>query len=79
MMRSSRSRTSASICSVHIIAVTCGGICYRQDGLKVERIAMKSFLAACAVAVIIAVIGGVALEGAQQTAEHAFNETGAAL
>lgn len=40
---------------------------------------MKSFLAACAVAIMIAVIGGVALEAVQQTTEHAFNETGAKL
>ena len=40
---------------------------------------MKSFLAACVVAVALAAIGGVLLEGVQQTAEHAYNETGAKL
>jgi hypothetical protein len=40
---------------------------------------MKSFIAACAIAIVIAAVGGVALESVQQTAEHAFNETGAKL
>jgi hypothetical protein len=40
---------------------------------------MKSFLAACIVAIVVAAIGGYALEGVQQTAEHAYNETGAKL
>ena len=40
---------------------------------------MKSFLAACFVAIVIAAVGGVALESVQQTTEHAFNETGAKL
>lgn len=40
---------------------------------------MKSFLAACVIAIVLAVVGGVALEGVQQTAEHAYNETGAKL
>jgi len=40
---------------------------------------MKSFLAACAIAVVLAVIGGVALEGVQQSAENAYNSTGAKL
>jgi hypothetical protein len=40
---------------------------------------MKSFLAACIVAIVLAVIGGYALESVQQTAEHAFNDTGASL
>jgi hypothetical protein len=40
---------------------------------------MKSFLAACVVAILVAVVGGFALEGVQQTVEHAYNETGAKL
>jgi hypothetical protein len=40
---------------------------------------MKSFLAACVVAIAIAVIGSFVLEGVQQTAEQAFNATGAKL
>jgi hypothetical protein len=40
---------------------------------------MKSFLAACAIAIVIAAIGGVVLEGVQQTADEAFNVTGAEL
>jgi hypothetical protein len=40
---------------------------------------MKSFLAACIAAIVIAVIGSYALESVQQTTEHAFNETGAKL
>ena len=40
---------------------------------------MKSFLAACVIAILLAVVGGVALEGVQQTAEPAYNETGAKL
>jgi Na+(H+)/acetate symporter ActP len=40
---------------------------------------MKSFIAACAIAIVLAVIGGYALEGVQQTASQAFNETGAKL
>jgi hypothetical protein len=40
---------------------------------------MKSFLAACLAAILIAVVGGAMLEAVQQTTEHAFNETGAAL
>ncbi len=40
---------------------------------------MKSFLVACAAAILIAVVGGFALESVQQTVEHAYNETGAKL
>jgi Na+(H+)/acetate symporter ActP len=40
---------------------------------------MKSFIAACAIAVVLAVIGGFALEGVQQTSTNAFNDTGAKL
>jgi hypothetical protein len=40
---------------------------------------MKSFLAACVAAILFAVIGGAVLEGIQQSAEHAYNETGAKL
>ena len=40
---------------------------------------MKSFLAACVAAILLAVVGGVVLEGVQQSAEHAYNETGAKL
>ena len=40
---------------------------------------MKSFLAACVVAIALAAVGGVVLEGVQQSAEHAYNETGAKL
>ena len=40
---------------------------------------MKSFLAACVIAIVLAAAGGVALEGVQQSAEHAYNETGAKL
>ena len=40
---------------------------------------MKSFLAACVAAILLAVVGGVVLEGVQKSAEHAYNETGAKL
>jgi hypothetical protein len=40
---------------------------------------MKSFLAACVAAILLAVVGGVALEGLQKSAEHAYTETGAKL
>ncbi len=40
---------------------------------------MKSFLAACVVAIVLAAVGSVVLEGVQQSAEHAYNETGAKL
>jgi hypothetical protein len=43
------------------------------------RNAMKSFLAACVVAIVLAAVGSVVLEGVQQSAEHAYNETGAKL
>ena len=34
---------------------------------------MKSFIIACAVAIVIAVVGGVVLNGVQETAQSAFS------
>ena len=56
-----------------------GEICYCYGYSIWMGNAMKSFFAACLVAIVLAVIGGYALESAQQTAENAFNETGVRL
>ena len=40
---------------------------------------MKSFLIACVAAVVIAIIGGVVLNGIQQPADKAFSTTGVRL
>jgi hypothetical protein len=54
-------------------------ICYGCGLFNLNEEPMKPFLAACAVAIVLAIIGSYALESVQQTAEHAFNETGAKL
>ena len=40
---------------------------------------MKTFVLACVAALVIAVIGGVALNGIQKPADHAFTTTGVRL
>ena len=48
-------------------------ICYSRDQWVWEDLFMKAFILACAAAIVIAVVGGVALNSVPDSAEKAFS------